>query len=151
MNLYLVRHGEALTPDMNPERPLSSIGISNIKKVATSLKEDGVKVDTIFYSTKKRAKETALILAEKLNPTTLVEKQGLNPNNSIEIILEEIFGATDNLMIVGHLPFLRILTEKLLSDSKKKDFPTIKPGSVLSLSKNGDEWTLIKFISPDLI
>jgi|LSQX01.1.fsa_nt_gb phosphohistidine phosphatase len=151
MNLYLVRHGEALTPEIDPKRPLSKIGITNIKKVSTYLKEDEIKVDTIFYSTKKRAKETALILAKKLNPTTLVEKQGLKPNDPIDIILGEIFGATNNLMIVGHLPFLRILTEKLIGNSLCNNLPVIKPGSVLFFSQNRDEWTLTKFVSPDSI
>ncbi|MBN1445819.1 MAG: phosphohistidine phosphatase SixA [Candidatus Omnitrophica bacterium] len=152
MNLYLVRHGEALSADVNPERPLSDTGAANVKKMAESLKRYGVSVDTVFHSTKKRAEETARILAETLNPVSnLVEKQGLEPNDPVDTIFREIFEADGCLMIVGHLPFLRNLAERLLAGSKAGDLPVFKPGSVLSLAGSGTKWEITGFASPDLI
>jgi len=152
VNLYLVRHGEAVSADTNPERPLSSTGAANVKKMAESLKQAGVRVNTIFYSTKKRAEETARILAEILNPVcNSVEKPGLEPNDHVDTILGEIIEAGDNLMIVGHLPFLKDLAERLLAGSKNRDLPAFKPGSVLSLSGSGTKWEISSFASPDSI
>lgn len=152
MELYLVRHGEAVSADINPERPLADTGIANVKKVAEFLKQADVSVKTVFYSTKKRAEETALILAEALNPQcSSVQKQGLEPNDPIDTILEEILGADDSLMIVGHLPFLRDLAEKLLTDSKNRGLHAFKPGSVLTLTGSGTKWEISSFASPDSI
>ena len=150
MKLYLVRHGEAVSADRNPERPLSDTGIANVKKTAEFLKSSGVSIKTVFYSTKKRAEETARILAKTLNPQcNLIQKQGLEPNDSIDTILGEILGADDSLMIVGHLPFLKDLAEKLLAGSKNRDLPVFQPGSVLALTISKANWEINSFASPD--
>ncbi|HNS32564.1 MAG TPA: phosphohistidine phosphatase SixA [bacterium] len=152
MELYLVRHGEAVSADINPLRPLSDSGIADVKKIAGFLKQSGVSVNTVLHSSKKRAEETARLIAETLNPQCiLMQQQGLEPNDAIDTIMGEILGAEDNLMIVGHLPFLRDLEEKLLAGSKNKDLPAFKPASVLILNGSGTKWEISSSASPDSI
>ena len=94
----------------------------------------------------------ALDLAETLNPQCiLIQKQGLEPDDPIDTILGEIIETDDSLMIVGHLPFLRVLAERLLTGSKSGNLPAFKPGSVLVLTGSGVKWEIGSFISPDSI
>ena len=66
MRLYLVQHGEAMSKDENPERPLTAKGRKNVTKTAKFLKKKGIRVRKIFHSTKLRAKQTAQIIASLL-------------------------------------------------------------------------------------
>jgi phosphohistidine phosphatase len=152
MELYLVQHGEAISEEVNPERPLSEKGILDIKKVAAFLKQAGININTIFHSSKRRAHQTAQILAQDLNPKCNVsQKEGLSPNDPVENIYREILKRDEDLMIVGHLPFLARLAGKLLLDSEDKNIIEFKQGSVLLVSGNANSWKVKWFITPDLV
>jgi len=151
MQLYLVQHGEAVSEEVNPERPLSEKGISDVKKVATFLKQAGININTIFHSSKRRACQTAQMLTKDLNPKcNILQREGLAPNDSIDGILREILERDEDLMIVGHLPFLAKLAGKLLLDSEDKNIIEFKQGSVLLLSGSANNWKVKWFITPDL-
>ena len=63
MNLYLIRHGEAAGGEMDPG--LSARGINDVWRIAAFLRDRaGVRPVEILHSTKRRARETASILAE---------------------------------------------------------------------------------------
>ena len=44
MKLYLVQHGQAVSKEEDPERPLSEQGREDVRRVATRLGEAGVRV-----------------------------------------------------------------------------------------------------------
>jgi len=151
MKLYLVQHGEATSKDLNPERPLTEKGIQDVKKVSVFLKQANININTISHSGKKRARETASILANALSPNRpSVQKEGLAPNDPIDNIYKEILEKDKDLMIVGHLPHLAKLTSKLLLNSEDKHIIEFKPGSVLLLEKTQDYWKVVWFIIPEL-
>lgn len=70
-NVILVRHGESITnaknivSDLFDKYPLTERGIKQVQKIATELKD--LKIDAIVTSPIIRAKETAMIIAEKLS------------------------------------------------------------------------------------
>ena len=53
MKLYLMRHGEALSPQKDPERGLTDKGKLNVELVAKHLLEQGVLFSQILHSKKK--------------------------------------------------------------------------------------------------
>ncbi len=153
MELYLVRHGAPVPAEVNPERPLSEKGAAEVKKTALFLKEAGVVAETIFHSTKRRARETAEILTQTINPqTALLEKQGLAPNDSVDAILPDIRAAGESsLMIVGHLPFLAKLAGRLILSAEDKEVVVFQPASVLLLAGDNENWQIRWFITPALL
>jgi phosphohistidine phosphatase len=109
MTLYLVQHGKALMKETDPERSLSEDGRAETERVAARAGELRLSVSGIVHSGKKRARQTAEILASRLTPgTTPAAWAGLDPDDDVETIAEMLAGR-DNLMLVGHLPFLEEL------------------------------------------
>jgi phosphohistidine phosphatase len=151
MRLYLIHRGEAWPKEANSQRPLTKKGIEDIKKIAYFLKQAKININTIFHSGKKRAQETASILAETLNPNCVpVEKKGLAPTDPIDNIYKEILSKNEDLMIVGHLPHLSKLASKLLLHSEDKHIIEFRQGGVVLLEKIEEEWKPKWFIIPDL-
>ena len=62
MELYLVRHGEAMSPIENPDRPLTSKGRLDVEAMAGTLRKDRVRFRKLYHSPRLRAVETAAIL-----------------------------------------------------------------------------------------
>lgn len=139
MKLFLVRHGEAVSSDVDPARPLSEPGKAVVSKVGKHLKGLGIKVDGIRCSTKARALQTAQIIAEEIAPGMApAETQGLKPNDPVEPVARELEEETRDTMIVGHLPFLPTLAARLLGESKPPEplgFPT---AGVVALVRNAE-------------
>ena len=68
MELYLVQHGEAKPESEDPERPLTDRGEETVRRMAAWAAQVGLKVDEIRHSGKRRAEQTASLLAERLSP-----------------------------------------------------------------------------------
>lgn len=153
MLVYLVQHGEAKTEEEDPERPLSKKGIKDVQKVAAFLAEAGIKVPRILHSGKKRALETAEILATSVGTERKVEEVGgLKPLDDPGLWADRILKATKDTMLVGHLPHLGKLASLLLKGDSEKGTVNFKMGSVVCLENPGEgdfsvEWMVI----PDLV
>lgn len=151
MKLYLVRHGESVSPDIDPDQPLSPTGKQETEQVAMYLKETNLEIDEIVYSVKLRAKQTAQILASIISPNVpVVEKEGLKPMDPVEPIIEELQTSTSNCMVVSHLPFMeKILTQLVLKEERASPF--IFCGSALvCLEGERKDWAIAWAISPKL-
>jgi len=151
MKLYLVRHGEAVSEEVDLARPLSRKGREQISKLAHLLKPRVMDVRLIYHSGKKRARETAKILQNVLNiQCPLTAKDFLSPDDPVDKIYNEILQGQDNLMIVGHMPFLSRLTSKLVLGSENKEIIGFKTGTMVALEKlNNEQWQVIFSVSPD--
>ena len=87
MNIYLVQHGKPVPKEEDPERPLSAQGKEDVEKMSAFLMKAGIEVDDIFHSGKTRARNTAEIIASKLNPDKKpIKKGGLSPLDEVKII-----------------------------------------------------------------
>lgn len=153
MKLYLVRHGEAVSEEVNPERPLSQRGRLNVEKMGRFLGRAKLKVDFIWHSGRMRAFETAQILGEALSVKDApVTKKGLAPLDPIELIENQLREREEDLMIVGHLPFLGKLASSLVSGSPSPDLVAFQAGGVACLERlEGGSWTLKWILSPGLL
>ncbi|ADO84089.1 phosphohistidine phosphatase SixA [Ilyobacter polytropus] len=149
MTIYLARHGEAVSLEKNPERPLSQEGKAEVEKMAHLLETMGLKVNKIMHSGKKRAEETARIFSENLcDGKTFVSKR-LNPNDSVEEFFKKLKNE-DKVMYVGHLPFMERLASFILTGDEKKVLIKIKTSGVLCLVESQGRWCIKWLIAPDL-
>lgn len=152
MFLYLVRHGEALSKEEDPERGLSREGIEQIARTAAFTKGLGISVKQVFHSGKKRAMQTARIISECIQSETgLTGTEGLAPLDAPEMWLERISRMNEDVMLVGHLPHLAKLSSMALCgvEAKTLDFDA---GSIVCLKRSGDgTWAVNWMIRPGMI
>lgn len=151
MKLYLVRHGEAKPKDVDPERHLSEKGLEQVTQMAAFMSCAQVKVDEIWHSSKERARRTAKIIAEAVPPQNIVERQGLSPDDPVAQIAEEINQLHENIMIVGHLPFVDLLAARLLGGLDKSRTFNFTPAAVLCLEKWESDWSVTWMLDPGLL
>ena len=148
MNIYLIQHGEAMSEELNPERPLTEKGKSDVSKTAAFMKKAGVKIDEIWQSTKLRAKQTAEIAAQTLGIKNVIEKEGLAPNDPVAPVADMINKSNKNIVIAGHLPFLSKLTSLLINGSESREVVKFKQGGVVALERTDSGYLISWMIVP---
>ncbi|MBI5701226.1 phosphohistidine phosphatase SixA [Candidatus Saganbacteria bacterium] len=151
MSLYLIRHGEAVPETMDTSRPLTEKGILDISEITAFLNAAEVKVNEIWHSTKLRAKQTAKIIAEGVPHKKLIERDNLLPNDTVRNIAGEITAIHEDIVIVGHLPFLEHLATYLLSKNENFNFVNFSQGGVICLEKIETGWTILWMMTPALL
>ncbi len=153
MRVYLVRHGNAASKAQDPERHLSPRGRDQVRKVAAFLKPLDLHVGAIWHSTKTRAGETAAILSAAVDAEEgLVERDDLAPNHDINTVRRDIDRAGEDLMVVGHLPFLDHLASKLLAGSDAAETLKFAEGAVACLEGDASAGRrLVWMVTPDLL
>lgn len=139
-----MRHGEALSPQVDPERGLSDSGKQKINEVANYLLKSAVDFKHIFHSEKKRARETAQIMAQIISPNiTLTQHAHITPNDDPNLILSEIDLMSEDTLITSHLPFVPNLITALTGQDAYLTAITFETGTVVCLEKSEDDkWTI---------
>lgn len=146
MKIYLMRHGEALSPEVNAERPLSPRGREEIERVAKFLGRKAFPLSKIFSSPKKRAVQTAEIMRDFLAPGLGVEEANF--------LLEEdareaaMHLGEEDVMVVGHIPLLNELVSYLVVGDERRQVIQFSQGMVVCLSGS---WRIEWAIHPELI
>ena len=153
MRLYLVRHGDALTPDVDPERRLSEAGHRRVARMAAFLSGHGVAVQRVLHSGKPRAEQTAATLAAAVAPATAPEvRDGLSPNDPVEPLAAEIADWREDSLIAGHLPHLARLATLLLTGRNVPTGLDFEPAAAACLDRSEDgAWSLVWFVGPSLL
>lgn len=153
MRLYLVQHAKAEPKDVDPQRPLTEEGRQDIKKVAAFIKPLYLCVDYLWHSGKTRAAQTAEVLAEAIETRKqMAAREGLAPNDDVEAVRDEIVSAQQDIMLVGHLPFVGKLASLLLSGSESSNIVAFKQGSIVCLNYSDEnQWQINWMITPELL
>jgi phosphohistidine phosphatase len=151
--LYLVQHGEAKSKEEDPERPLNNTGIANAQKAGNFLKQQRKEISTIIHSGKKRAEQTARIIADTMGQTIRFEKgENLAPMDDISIIKREIEKTEhESMMIVGHMPHLSRLASGLLTENKDRGVIRFRNAGIVCLSNEYRTWQLEWMVTPEII
>ena len=146
MSLFLVQHGKSLPKDEDPDQGLSEEGIAEVKRIAGVAAGYGIKVSVIKHSGKKRAHQTADILAESLKPEKgIMEISGLKPLDDVSVIADTL-ASQDNILLVGHLPHLERLTSYLITGMAEKTIFKFQNGGIVCLDRIPDNQSwLIKW------
>ena len=153
MKLYLVQHAKAASKEADPERPLTEEGHRDIEKVAEFIEPLNLCVDYVWHSRKKRAEQTAELLAEvvRINKAKLA-RDGLGPNDDVAALREELARSPDDIMIVGHLPFLSRLTSLLTVGSESANTVAFKQAGIVSLSRSDvNQWQIEWMVTPEIL
>ena len=152
MALYLVQHGRSLPKDLDPDQGLSDEGAAEVQRIADVAHGYGVQVGQIWHSTKTRARQTAVIFQAALHPTKpMQEMEGLKPLDDVKKITDTIRGE-QNLMMVGHLPFMERLTAYLITGSTDNRVFKFQNGGILCLDSDLDrsDWYVTWALMPHL-
>jgi phosphohistidine phosphatase len=155
MRIYLVQHGAAVPKDEDPARPLSASGRQDVKRVASFLGRSRLTVSRVIHSGKRRALETALLLAEVVGPGSVVEEAaaGLDPDDSTDRLADAIDDWTEDTLVVGHLPFMGRMVARLITGGEDAPVVHYQPGTVVCLERggNGGGWTIAWVLRPELL
>ena len=153
MSLFLVQHGRSLPKDIDPDQGLSENGISEVERMASKAKKNNITVSVIKHSGKKRACQTADIFASILSPSGgVLETSGLKPLDDVSAVANTIESG-DNIMLVGHLPFMERLTSYLIAGSIDKPVLKFQNGGIICMDRDPDtkywfiKWTLMPSIA----
>ncbi len=152
MALYLIQHGKALSKEEDSERGLSPEGIAETKRIAEVASNYSIHVLKIIQSGKKRALQTAEIMAEHLKPEFgITESAGMAPNDDV-VDFAANMGADEDVMYVGHLPFMARLTSFLITGYEDRPVMKYQNSGIVCLEKDPEtnawiiRWTLMPHI-----
>jgi phosphohistidine phosphatase len=153
MKLYLVQHARAVTEQQDPQRQLTEEGRRELQKVTEFIKPLRLSVDYLWHSEKKRAIQTAELLAEAVEiKKSKTVREGLGPNDDVASLKNELTAATGDIMIVGHLPFLNKLASLLLAERESADAVAFKNAGIVALSRSEEnKWQLEWMITPEIL
>jgi phosphohistidine phosphatase len=135
MNLYLLRHAIAAEPDENTEdsqRPLTEKGRKKLGQIARNLEKLELEFDVIITSPYLRARQTADVVVDALDikKKRVVESENLVPFGFAAKLVEEINARepVENLLLVGHEPFLSQLIGTLIAGDASLSIDLKKAG-----------------------
>jgi phosphohistidine phosphatase len=154
MKLYLVRHATPKPAGEDPARPLSGKGIEEAGVIASFLMRgtEGA-VRRILHSGKRRARETAEIIADHLDLAGGVEEtDGLRPNDNPAIWGDRCTVEDEDVMLVGHLPHLERLAAFLVCGETGGGIMRFAPASAACLARDDDgAWSIEWVITPGVL
>ncbi len=152
MLLYLVQHAEARKEEEDPERGLTDKGFKDITRTAVYARKLGLKINSIYHSGKKRAMQTAQVLADNLKPVKgIIQSDGLAPMDDPEIWADRITGMDEDVMLVGHLPYMARLASLLLCGNKEKGMVDFKMAGIVCLKRFDDgRWAVEWMVVPEM-
>jgi phosphohistidine phosphatase len=153
MKLYLVQHGQAVDKSVDPQRPLSEAGITDVEKVAGLVMRAGAAPERILHSGKTRARQTADIFSEHAATGTAVAGiDGIAPLDDVEAFADRIAGFGDEAMICGHQPFMGKLVSHLLLGKAEIASVEFLPGTLARLDRGeAGDWVLCWLLRPEML
>jgi len=138
--ILLVHHGPAVGPEIDPMRPLSSVGRAATERLAAAAAHRGVQPDAIWHSGKLRARQTAELFWKACNPlATFSAERGLQPDDPPRWMRDQLTGETRSILITGHMPSLSRLLASLLGGEESASVVFPQHGCV-ALEPDGDLW-----------
>ena len=149
MALFLVQHGTSVPKEIDPECPLTDEGRDTVERIARDAAGHKIEVDLIQHSGKTRARQTADIMAYFLKPPGGVqEASGLDPLDDVALAAKGLPGV-ENVMLVGHLPFMERLVSYLITGSTDRIVVKFQNGGIVRLERAPEtgvwfiKWTLM--------
>ncbi len=152
MKLYCVRHCEANMADVDPERGLSEQGLVDVAKLAEHLQQQNIIIPEVMHSGKKRAQQTAEILAGACVAENVVASPNLLDDQAdVNAIVDMSRSWVTDTMLVGHMPYMANLVGALMMDiGDNFHLVTYAPGTIacLNLVSEG-RWVIDWVLKPE--
>ena len=137
MNLYILRHGIAVergTPGCKTDagRPLTPKGTRQLRQIAGAMQNLDLSFNLILSSPFLRARQTAEIVAQSLRrKKRLAFSDELTPGGNPKALIQQLIElkpAPENVLLVGHEPYLSELIGRLISGGTTADIELKKGG-----------------------
>jgi phosphohistidine phosphatase len=152
MMLFLVQHGEAKLENEDPERSLIERGAEIVGQMGEWAARTRIEVDEIRHSGKRRAEQTATILAKHLNPSRgVIAMKGLNPMDDVTPVAASLQCGQGSLMLVGHLPHLSRLASLLVTGNPEIEIVRFRNAGIVCLTEQEERWAVEWVLQPSLI
>ena len=152
MKIYLARHGEYAIDVSKQLDVLSENGMKQISALATFLKPINLTISNIFHSEKNRAKQTAEILANGFQYANSPQaRSDISPNSDVHVLTNEIQHGEEDILVVGHMPFMGKLVSLLLAGNDHHTIIEFHPGTLVCLERTHiHHWNIEWVLSPSL-
>jgi phosphohistidine phosphatase len=139
VHVFLVHHGDAVGPEVDPRRPLSPAGRVTVERLAAEAATRGAHPAVVWHSGKLRAKQTAESFWRACNALAeFSATKDLQPDDPPQRMRDRLMGETRDVMIAGHYPHLPNLLG-LLVRNPLAPFP--QHGVVaLATADGGETW-----------
>lgn len=142
MRAYLVHHAEALPPDVDPMRPLSSAGLAHAARLGEALRARGARPQAVWHSGKLRARQTAEACWRACNPlASYAAVRGLQPEDDPDTVAVALEAEDDDVLLVGHMPHLPALLHRLLTGRRDRAQAAFPPHGCVALERTATGWT----------
>lgn len=152
MKYYFVQHGKAVSKDIDEARPLSDDGINETLAIAKKLRINNVTISQICHSGKKRAAQTAEIIAAELGISSVNEIKGMAPNDGVKSFSEsQLVSDGGNTLYVGHLPHLGKLVSYLLTNDDSINCVTFQNSAVVCIDSTDNGASILWLMTPTTI
>jgi phosphohistidine phosphatase len=147
MKIYLMRHGEAVSPSEWPEddmsRPLSALGEAKLETAVKKMHDLGFSPSHLITSPFARTRQTADIINNHfttLNPVVVQEFASGSSLSTLKAGVEK-FKDKESLWVVGHMPDLAILGSRITTIASVGE-RSLSPGEILALEMDlvGKGW-----------
>jgi phosphohistidine phosphatase len=150
--VYLVRHGEAVSAEVDPSRPLTQASWLAVERLAGWAAAADIRPDELLHSGKLRAEQTAEILADYLMPAKgATVRRGLGPDDDVRPLAESLAATDHRLMIVGHLPFMGHLVSQLVVGDANRAVVQFEAAGLVAMQFQDGLWTITCVVDPELI
>ena len=152
MELYLSQHGKAEPEKEDPRRSLSAEGRGETERAARAAAAAGMRVDAVWHSTKLRARQTAEIFAEALEPVNGIHEQDwLGPLDDPQTAIQAARERKETVLLVGHLPYMSRLPSLLLTGNPDRQVIDVRFSGIIALAAREEGWLLSWYLRPDLL
>ena len=120
MEIYILRHGIAVESGTtgykkDSDRPLTKEGEDKMHQIAEAMLGMGLKFDLILSSPYMRANQTARIAAGELDEEVTFTNSLVPDGNALELITEINEKRPQQVLLVGHEPYLSRLISVLVT------------------------------------
>jgi len=113
MQACLVHHADAISPAIDPQRPLSPLGREQAARVAAEVRAAGFQAAEIWHSGKLRARQTAEAFLAGSPFARITMVRGLRPDDPVAWVRDVLMVEEAAVLVVGHWPHLPRLLQAL--------------------------------------
>lgn len=148
MKVYLIHHTTAFSLEQDPERHLTELGRAQADRLGTRFAAAGIDPVRILHSDKQWVRETAERIGAVMGLSDRLAVAGypIDTGDDVFPFMAEIAAGSGDLMMVGHVDYLRRTAAKLVTGDESVQVISFKPefGTVFCLENEDDDW-IVRF------
>ena len=148
MKIYLIHHATAFSADEDPERHLTPLGRDQADRLGARLAAAGADPMRILHSDKQWVMETAERIASAMDMSDRLAVAGyeINTEDDLRPFMADIENTNGDLMMVGHVDYLRRAAAKLITGDEAARVIAFKPdfGTAFCLEDEDGDW-IVRF------